>query len=223
MTAAARARGCPGGGDGRAQGEMVLEGGIRPRGDDAHGVLVDDVDGADQAEVQGLARLQLGIADAVEAELHRFRIDLLAVVELDALADLELPGRGVQELPRLGQPGDELEVLVAERQRVVDVQEGVVGGRVLVPLRIGGGGMVGSTPWAMTILPAGASEAAARASGMPGPNGSRTSRATRTSAARSRVMVVSLREVRGLPACRHSREEARRRQRDPWRRCRIAE
>src|SRR5437667_122171 len=67
---------------------------------------------------------------------HRLGVDLLPVVERDPLADLELPGGRVDELPRLGQPGDDLEVLVAEEERVVDVQEHVVGWGLLVPLRV---------------------------------------------------------------------------------------
>jgi hypothetical protein len=58
----------------------------------------------------------------LQAELHRVRVELFPVVELDALAKLDLPHRGGHQLRHLaGERGHDLEVLIALHERVEDV------------------------------------------------------------------------------------------------------
>jgi len=78
-------------------------------------------------------------------------------VELDALAELDLPGRRSHELRHLGRErGDDLEALVPLVERVEDVATQVRWG---VSDWFIMSSVVGSTPWAMTTLPAGAAAA----------------------------------------------------------------
>jgi hypothetical protein len=59
--------------------------------------------------------------DALDRELDVLRREVRAVVELDAAAQLELPGGGVDQLPALGEAGLDLELVARPGQRVEDV------------------------------------------------------------------------------------------------------
>ena len=97
-------------------------------GDQMDRVRVDDLHFLDRADVAVLGRLLLLLArlqHPVERELHVLGRHGGAVVELDALAELELPRRVVERLPRQGQRGLELQLRAAVQERVehVDVDE----------------------------------------------------------------------------------------------------
>src|SRR2546425_1090170 len=95
----------------------------RPRlgGVHADRVRVHDLDRLDGAEVR--RRAQLGILDTLDAELRRLGVEVLAVVELDALAELDLPRGRRHQLRHLGgEGGDDLEVRIALPERFEDVR-----------------------------------------------------------------------------------------------------
>ena len=62
-------------------------------------------------------------AHALGREHHVVGGEILAVVELDALAQVEAPARRLDDLPALGQAGNDLQVLVALGQPLIDVAE----------------------------------------------------------------------------------------------------
>src|SRR5258705_2802209 len=99
---------------------------VRLAGHDVDRVGVDHVGPLDGAEAAVDLVHALG-NKAIDGELHRLRVERLAVVELHALAELELPGERVDAAPGDGQLGHELaDVLrVPRHQRVVDVVEEV--------------------------------------------------------------------------------------------------
>ena len=97
----------------------------------AHRGGVHDLDAIDGTEVG--ARAQRRGLDALQAELHRLRVELLAVVELDALAELDFPDGGRDELGKLGgQSGDDLEIVVALHEAIEDVPGDHGGGGLLL-------------------------------------------------------------------------------------------
>ena len=53
--------------------------------------------------------------------------EVLAVVEFDALAQMEAPARRLDHFPALGEAGNDLQVLVALGEALVDVAEHAVG------------------------------------------------------------------------------------------------
>ena len=86
------------------------------------GVRVHDLDALDRREEGRAAELPLAAREALEAPLRRLGVEVLPVVELDALAELDLPGRRSHELRHLGRErGDDLEALVPLVERVEDV------------------------------------------------------------------------------------------------------
>src|SRR5436190_2911768 len=84
--------------------------------------VVVDLDGL---HVGGRASLDLraGATHPLGGEDDVVGSEVLAVVELDALAQVEAPLEGVDDLPALGQPGDDLEVLVALGETLHDIAE----------------------------------------------------------------------------------------------------
>ena len=83
-------------------------------------LLVDLLDGGQAAQRErALRRRPLRALDREDRVVGGER---RAVVELDAAAQLEAPGRRVDHLPRLGQRRLELELLVARDQAVVDLE-----------------------------------------------------------------------------------------------------
>ena len=121
-------------GDGRGVLPRVLLGGIhrrlpqghvahehRPRllGVDPDRVGVHDLHVVDGSEGRGAAELVGRIGEPLEADLHRVCVEVLPVVELGALAQLDLPGGRSHQLRQLGgQPGDQLQALVALDEHV---------------------------------------------------------------------------------------------------------
>jgi hypothetical protein len=107
---------------------------------DAHGERVHDLHVAERSEGGSPAHLVLGVHQSLEAELDRLRVHRLAVVELHAGPELELPHRGSHELRHLAGEGRlYLELGVALEQRIEDVPADVPRRRFLVIHRIEGG------------------------------------------------------------------------------------
>src|SRR5581483_8717547 len=91
--------------------------------DDRHRVL--DLDVVDRRELSR-ARRALGRPVAVDVPLDRVGVEVGAVVELDAFAQLERDLLAVAgDLPALGEAGDDLAVGVDLHERVVDLVVGV--------------------------------------------------------------------------------------------------
>src|SRR5581483_11506163 len=91
--------------------------------DDRHRVL--DLDVVDRREL-ARARRALGRPVAVDVPLDRVGVEVGAVVELDAFAQLERDLLAVAgDLPALGEAGDDLAVGVDLHERVVDLVVGV--------------------------------------------------------------------------------------------------
>ncbi len=89
---------------------------------DRDGVLVDHLRFLDEARDRAARRSGGRIEDAVERRLHGLGVELRAVVELHALAQLERPGELVgRHAPRLGEFGHELPLLVEAHEVLVDV------------------------------------------------------------------------------------------------------
>ena len=87
---------------------------------EAHRVGIDDLHALDRAEPALLRRLEVRAVDALEGELDRIRVEGLAIVELHALAELDLPHLLAHELVRGRERGNELELLVTREECVVD-------------------------------------------------------------------------------------------------------
>ncbi len=121
--------------------ELVDERGERRLQRDAGGVVVDDFGLGDIVVVQAVAlELVGGIGHAVEIRLHRVGLELGAVVELDAL--LELDGVDQPVLAHrvaLGEHRDQLHVLVEAVQALVERLGHRLRQRVVGVVGIGGG------------------------------------------------------------------------------------
>ena len=76
------------------------------------------------------------VRHAVDRERDVLGGELAAVVELDALAQLELPGLVVDRLPRRREPGNHLRVRVHLHELVEDVLGDVVVGKEVEEVRI---------------------------------------------------------------------------------------
>ena len=109
--------------------------GIGLVGGDRHGVRIVDMDFLEGGIRRPLAALALGVHGGVEGELDRRRVQLLAIVELDAAAQLELPRRRVHHLPRLRQLAHEVLAVVGQPDQRVEHVDGDVVGRRVVGLR----------------------------------------------------------------------------------------
>jgi hypothetical protein len=81
---------------------------------------IDDLDLGDRLEEGGVAVLDAGVDVAGKAELDGVGVERLAVVELDALAELELPGGVVDDLPAQGEARLDLQIEVAVDQPIED-------------------------------------------------------------------------------------------------------
>ena len=100
-------------------------------GDEAHRVGVDDLDLLHEGPARRVVRLVGRVLDVVHRRLDALGVEGLAVVELHARAQRELPRRVVHDLPGGGQHGDRLVGLgVPVHQPVVHVLDHVVGGPV---------------------------------------------------------------------------------------------
>jgi hypothetical protein len=98
----------------------------------AHGERIHDLDMSQGREGRTAAQLELGIDQALEAELYRLGVEGLAVVEPDATSELELPGRLVHAPVRLGQERNEIEIGVPLEQSIEEVVRQHGGRRFLV-------------------------------------------------------------------------------------------
>src|SRR5262249_11986066 len=96
-----------------------------------HRVGIDDLHAIDRLEVGAAAHR--GILHALQAVLHGVCVEVFSVVELDALAQLDLPHRGREELRHLrGEAGDQLDVLIALYQGAVETVGDDGGGGLLL-------------------------------------------------------------------------------------------
>jgi hypothetical protein len=112
----------------RQQRERVL-------GDDVDRQRIDHLDVVDRGDARPAGCGLLGIEHPLDAELDGGRVEGLAVVELHVPAELELPGRVVEELPRLREVPLELQGLeVPPEERVEDLAVRLV--RVLVAVHV---------------------------------------------------------------------------------------
>ncbi len=85
-------------------------------------VRIHDLHPVDGREERGAAELALPLRQTLERELRRVGVELFAVVELHALAELHLPRRGRNELRHLrGEVRHDLQILVTLVERVEDV------------------------------------------------------------------------------------------------------
>jgi hypothetical protein len=83
---------------------------------------VDDLHAIERREEGRAAELALPLREALEGELRRLGVELFAVMELHAFAELDLPRRGRDELRHLDREArHDLEILVALVERVHDV------------------------------------------------------------------------------------------------------
>src|SRR5690606_23089440 len=64
--------------------------------------------------------------------------EVLAVVELDAFSEMEAPSRRLQDLPSLGEPRNDLQVLVPLGKPLHDVAEGTKRESLVQRIRIEG-------------------------------------------------------------------------------------
>ena len=99
---------------------MVVQNGIGRGQDEIDGVVVD----LDDLGIGGDAGLQVGAlgADAVGGEHHVVGGEGVAVLELDAFAQMEAPAGGLlRDFPAFGQSGNDLEILVARNQTFIDL------------------------------------------------------------------------------------------------------
>ena len=89
--------------------------------DEVDGAVVDldDLHDAREAGFQVRARL----AGPRRREQHVVRIERVAVLELDALAQMEAPARRLDDLPALGKARDKGEIGTASHQPLVDVAQ----------------------------------------------------------------------------------------------------
>ena len=70
---------------------------------EVHGVVVDDLHGLDRGHLPRRRRLRVGIRDVLDVPLHDLGVELFAVVELDALPELEGDLGRFYDFPRLRQ------------------------------------------------------------------------------------------------------------------------
>ena len=110
----------------RVPGQDLQPGQVEEHG--CHRLRRDHVDGAgvfhlgprDAAGVDGAPVLLVGVL--LHGVLDVLRVEDLAVVVLDALAEMEAPRRRVERLPPFGQQADHLEIIALDAdQRVEDV------------------------------------------------------------------------------------------------------
>ena len=122
-------------------GQVVQQGRAGRLGDELHGVVVDHVDLGQGAEHERGRRGGLRVDVALEGELDVGGLELLAVVELDALMELELHGVVVNLRPGLGQARLNGHFRAELDQRVVDLEHRQRGGRVVGAVRVQGHGV----------------------------------------------------------------------------------
>ena len=116
--------------------QAVDEVGLRSLQGQLDRVFVDDLVGLDPGHARGEDRLLVG--DAFERVLDVAGLDLLAVVVLDALAQMEDVGLVVGVLPFLGQIRQVLQIGTVAHQRVEHAQpDDVVVDQRLIGVRVG--------------------------------------------------------------------------------------
>ena len=114
---------------------------VREFGLDAHGVIVDRahlrdaLDAAGQETGQASGKIGLGPCDAEHDVCGGER---RAVVETDVPAQLELPGGRIDQPPRQGQPGHDLQVGINPDQALVDLSELGEGGPLIEAMGVDG-------------------------------------------------------------------------------------
>ncbi len=95
-----------------------------------HGVVID----LDDLGVRGNVGLKIRAfgANAVGGKNHVVGGEGVAVLELDALAQMEAPVGGIfLDFPAFGQRGNDLEILVARDQAFIDISEMPMGGALV--------------------------------------------------------------------------------------------
>ncbi len=103
----------------------------------AHRMRIDNNRFLDRAGVDIERRRAVGHpADALDRDGHVRGVEIRSVVELDAVAKLELPGRVVQRLPLRGESGPQILPLVLLDQAIEDVHGDVDVGRQIVEMRV---------------------------------------------------------------------------------------
>ncbi len=115
-------------------GQVAQEYGVRAVEDEIDRRVVDLADFLDAVDVN--LHVALRLQDAAVGERHVVRGERAAVVELDALAQVEAPLRRRDLLPAGGQPGLQLEFLVVANQRLVTMLLDGDGGGVVLRMRI---------------------------------------------------------------------------------------
>ena len=118
-------------GDDEQADEVVGQVGRGTIGHDVHGERIDDLGFLHPPHVDGRRIGTRHDRDALDRELDVLRGEVGAVVELDAAAQLELPGRVVERLPAFGQTRLELQAVARPDQRIEHVLQrlGVRAGR----------------------------------------------------------------------------------------------
>ena len=127
---------------GLAQGDVAQEHRPRLLGVDPHGVGIHDLHPVDRRERRGAPQLVGRVGQALDAELDRVGVEILAVVELDAPAQLELPGGRRHQLGHLGRERrHQLEGLVALDQALEHLRAHVRRRRLLLVHHVERGGV----------------------------------------------------------------------------------
>jgi len=108
----------------------------RRRGFHANGEIVDLAEFLAAHIGGGARRAFRHVRRALHSGDHIVRRERRAVMELDVLAELELPGRVVDRLPALGEQRGQRLLLVLPDQRLIDVPRQHVVGRDVVIMRI---------------------------------------------------------------------------------------
>ena len=100
---------------------LVMHNGIGRGEDEIDGVVID----LDDLRVGGNAGLQVRAfgANAVRREHHVVGGEGIAVLEFDVLAQVKTPAGGLRGFPAFRQSGNDLEILVARDQAVIDLSE----------------------------------------------------------------------------------------------------
>ncbi len=127
---------------GLTQGDVAQEHRPGLLGVDPHRVGVHDLHPVDRGERRGAAQLVGRVGQTLDAELDRLGGEVLAVVELDAAPQLELPRGRRHQLRHLGRErGDQLEGLVALEQRLEHLRAHVRRGLLLLVHHVERGGV----------------------------------------------------------------------------------
>jgi hypothetical protein len=103
------------------QGHLRRQHRVGPPGDEPHREVVENIDSLDPGMVRLGRRHHGRIIHGVVKEFDCARIERFAIVELDALAQRQLPGQRVDVLPTRGEPRHRNARRLPSQQRVGDV------------------------------------------------------------------------------------------------------